>query len=67
MQQRLWDCSRRALDGDVAAALRMLDDVEELDWPWWGRDAMLATVRLTLLLRAGPSTTQPRSSTWRPR
>jgi hypothetical protein len=53
MQQRLWDCSRRALDGDVRAALRMVDEVEELDWPWWGREAMLATVRLTLLLRAG--------------
>ncbi len=53
MQQRLWDCSRRALDGDIAGALRMVDEVEELDWPWWGRDAMLATVRLTLLLRAG--------------
>jgi hypothetical protein len=53
MQQRLWDCSRRALDGDVAAALRMVDAVENLDWPWWRRDAMLATVRLTLLLRNG--------------
>jgi DNA-binding SARP family transcriptional activator len=53
MQQRLWDCSRRALDGDVTAALRMVDEVEALDWPWWGREAMLATVRLTLLLRAG--------------
>ena len=53
LQQRLWDCSRRALDGDIAASLRMLDDVERLEWPWWGRDAMLATVRLALLLRAG--------------
>ncbi len=53
MQQGLWDCSRRALDGDITAALRMLDAVEELDWPWWDREAMLATVRLTLLLRAG--------------
>ena len=53
MQQRLWDCSRRALDGDVRGALRMVDEVEQLDWPWWGRDAMIATVRLTLLLRAG--------------
>lgn len=52
MQQRLWDCSRRALE-DVPAALRMLDEVGELDWPWWGREAMLATTRLTLLLRAG--------------
>jgi DNA-binding SARP family transcriptional activator len=53
MQQRLWDCSRRALDGDLRDAQRMLDAVEELDWPWWGREAMFATVRLTLLLRAG--------------
>jgi hypothetical protein len=53
LQQRLWDCSRRALDGDVPGALRMLDEVEQLEWPWWGREAMLATVRLTLLLRAG--------------
>ena len=53
MQQGLWDCSRRALDGDITVALRMLDAVEELDWPWWNREAMLATVRLTLLLRAG--------------
>jgi hypothetical protein len=53
MQQRLWDCSRRALDGEVSAALRMVDEVEQFDWPWWGRDAMLATVRLTLLLRVG--------------
>ena len=29
----------------------MVDEVENLDWPWWGREAMLATVRLTLLLR----------------
>jgi hypothetical protein len=53
LQQRLWDCSRRALDGDVPAALRMVDELDELDWPWWGREAMLATTRLTLLLRAG--------------
>jgi hypothetical protein len=53
LQQRLWDCSRRALDGDVPAALRMLEELAELDWPWWGRAAMLATTRLTLLLRAG--------------
>lgn len=53
MQQRLWDCSRRALDGDLAGAMRMLDAVEELDWPWWGREAMFATVRLALLLRTG--------------
>jgi hypothetical protein len=53
MQQRLWDCSRRALGGDVTGALLMLDEVEELDWPWWSREAMLATVRLTLLLRSG--------------
>jgi hypothetical protein len=53
LQQRLWDCNRKALDGDVAAALRMVDELERLDWPWWGRDAMLATTRLTLLLRAG--------------
>ncbi len=53
LQQRLWDCSRRALDGDVPAALRALDELDELDWPWWGREAMLATTRLTLLLHAG--------------
>ena len=53
LQQRLWDCSRRALDGDVAAALRLLDGVEGDEWPWWGREAMLATVRLMLLLRGG--------------
>ena len=53
LQQRLWDCSRRALDGDVPAALDMVDELVELDWPWWGREAMLATTRLTLLLRAG--------------
>ena len=33
--------------------LRMLDEVEELDWPWWGREAMLATVRMTLLAALG--------------
>jgi DNA-binding SARP family transcriptional activator len=53
LQQRLWDCSRRALGGDVSGALRMVDELTELDWPWWGREAMLATTRLTLLLRAG--------------
>jgi len=51
LQQRLWSCSRRALGGDVPAALRLLDTVEEAEWPWWGRDAMLAMVRLMLLLR----------------
>ena len=56
LQQRLWDCSRRALDGDVPAALRMVDELASLDWPWWGREAMLATTRLTLLLRAGSFT-----------
>ena len=53
LQQRLWDCSRRALDGDVPAALDMVDELVEMDWPWWAREAMLATTRLTLLLRAG--------------
>jgi DNA-binding SARP family transcriptional activator len=53
LQQRLWDCSRRALGGDVTGALRMVDELEELEWPWWAREAMLATTRLTLLLRAG--------------
>jgi hypothetical protein len=53
LQQRLWDCSRRALDDDIPAALRMVDELEKLDWPWWGREAMLATTRLTLLLRGG--------------
>ena len=66
MQQRLWDCSRRALDGDVPAALRMVDELEQLDWPWWGRDAMLGTTRLTLLLRAGQSPTSSRCSSKRP-
>jgi hypothetical protein len=56
LQQRLWDCSRRALDGDAPGALRMVDELADLDWPWWGRDAMLATTRLTLLLRAGAVT-----------
>ena len=51
LQQRLWTCSRLALGGDVPAALRLLDTVEEAEWPWWGRDAMLAMVRLMLLLR----------------
>ena len=31
----------------------MVDEPEKLDWPWWGREAMLATTLLTLLLRAG--------------
>ena len=53
LQQRLWDCSRRALSGDVPAALHMVDDLQQRDWPWWAREAMLATTRLTLLLRAG--------------
>jgi hypothetical protein len=53
LQQQLWDCSRRALDGDLPAALRMVDELEALDWPWWGREAMLATTRLMLHLRAG--------------
>jgi DNA-binding SARP family transcriptional activator len=52
LQQRLWDCSRRALEGDVRGALGKVDELADLDWPWWGRDAMLATTRLTLLLRA---------------
>lgn len=53
LQQTLWDCSRRALAGDVVGALGMVDAMEEREWPWWERDAMLATVRLTLLLRSG--------------
>jgi hypothetical protein len=52
LQQRLGDCSRRALEGDVRGALGKVDELADLDWPWWGRDAMLATTRLTLLLRA---------------
>jgi len=56
LQQRLWDCSRCALAGEVPAALRMVDELEQLDWPWWGREAMLATTRLTLLLRSGSFT-----------
>jgi DNA-binding SARP family transcriptional activator len=53
LQQQLWDSSRRLLDGDLPGALGLLADVADLDWPWWGRHAMLATVQLTLLLRAG--------------
>ena len=53
LQQRLWDSSRHALDGDFETAFHLLDEVEQMPWQWWARDAMLATVRLTLLLRAG--------------
>ena len=53
LQQRLWECSRRALSGDVPAALGMVEELRQRDWPWWNREAMLATTRLTLLLRAG--------------
>ena len=53
LQQALWDCSRRALEGDVAGALETVDELAGREWPWWHREAMLATVRLTLLLRSG--------------
>ncbi len=56
MQQRLWECSRRALAGDAEAALRLLDEAADEDWPWWGREAMFAAVRLTLHLRSGAFT-----------
>jgi hypothetical protein len=59
LQQQLWDCSRRALDGDLPAALRMVDELEALDWPWWGREAMLATTRLMLHLRRGGAAARP--------
>jgi hypothetical protein len=55
LQQRLWDSSRHALDGDFETAFHLLNEVEQMPWQWWARDAMLATVRLTLLLRAGRS------------
>jgi DNA-binding SARP family transcriptional activator len=52
LQQRLWDVSRAALENDVTTSMRMLDEVAGIDWPWWGRESMLATIRVTLLLRA---------------
>ena len=53
LQQRFWDSSRRALDGDHDGALAALAETEQLRWDWWGRAAMVAIVRVTLLLRAG--------------